>query len=277
MKKQISLVFSILFLLFITSCENNKDSVYYGNPNYGTLLSFEAVGYSLPVVIDDVGKVEIPFYANVLSPQDRTYNIEFIEGNADPLTYNLPVSVTIPANQYFGTLVITGQDEGLLDTNKKSFTFRVNGLNSNEFMDKERQIITVEVFQVCPFGEEIKFEGTYIATTLTPGPLGSSFSGPIDIKNTGEFDRGFTANYLPGQGGGFPRTISLSFVCGDILIGDLDSGLSCGGGATITITSADSYGYYNPNDDSEFIVVFKETYGDCGAPDKEITVKFTKQ
>jgi len=277
MKKQISLAFFLLFILFITSCEDNKDAVYHGNINDGVLLSFGAVGYSLPVVIDATGVIEIPFYRNVLSPQDRTYDIEFIEGDADPLTYNLPSSVTISANQYFGTLVITGQDGGLLDTNRKSFSFRVKGLNSNEFIDKEREIITVDVFRVCPFGEEIKFEGIYIATTLTPGPLGDSFSGPIDIKKTGEFDRGFTANYLPQQGGGFSRTISLSFVCGDILIGDLDSKLSCDGGTTIAITSADVFGYYNPNDDSEFTVIFKETYGDCNSPDKEITVKFTKQ
>jgi len=276
MKKQISLAFSLLLILFITSCEDNKDAVYYGNIDDGVLLSFGAVGYSLPVVIDATGEIEIPFYRNVLSPQDRTYDVELIGGDAHPLTYNLPSSVTIPANQYSGTLVITGQDGGLLDTNRKSFTFRVKGLNSNEFMDKEREIITVDVFQVCPFGEDVKFEGIYIATTLSPGPLGDSFSGPIEIRNTGEFDRVFTANYLPQQGA-FPRTISLSFACGDIFVGDLDSELSCGEGANITITSADVFGTYNPNDDSEFTVIFKETYGVCNAPDKEITVKFTKQ
>jgi len=273
------LLFSFLFTIF--SCGENETKVYKGNYNDFTFLSIDAA-YKLEVVKDGTGTLIIPFGASAVSPNDRTYSIELVVPEdqdavvADPNSYDLPSSVTIPANQFIGNIVITGNDDlNLVDSDPKSFTFRILGLNDKEFMDYSE--ITVEVVEVCPLAEGIKYTGDYMLETVIPGAFGASFqSGIVTLEYVSEFTRRFSGTYLPEQGGFAGREFNFSLMCGFVIANPVNTFVGCGE-PRIFLGPADNPSQYNPNDDSELIITFKEDYGACGDPVTECVFKLTKQ
>lgn len=276
--KKIFKIISICFLVSLFSCDDIEGTVYHGNLDDFTLLTFDRSVYDLNVVRDDVGTLEIPFKASVVSPVDRTYTLEFIEDQAnpaDPSTYDMPTSVTIPANEYFGTIVITGQDLDLVEVDPKLFHFKVNGLNDKEFMDNDT--ITVRVQEVCPLGAE--FTGNYVITALNSGPFGPAFAtgAVVTLTATSEFGRQFIGDYVPEAISGYSIDFGFTLSCESVLVQDLTTGLSCNGESPLAIRTGDAYGAYNVDDDTEIVVIFWAEYGDCGAPSGELTFRLTKQ
>jgi len=281
------------FLLFmIVSCDRNEGTIYNGNIDQFTLLSTNGNAYRLEVIVDSTGILTIPFNASTLSSSDRTYSIELVEPEdsnevvANPLTYDLPSSVTIPANQWSGDIVITGQDLGLVDTNPKPFKFRILDLNDKEFMDDN--VVNVDVVEVCPFAEGVTFTGNYVVTTIVSGlPPGSVFADNsiVTLTATSDFTRTFKANYYP-QWAGVNIDFSFDLVCEQIKVRDLDTGIYCSPldpGETaetvekVKINTGDVFGVYNPADDSEITLIYRETYGNCASQIRQVTFKLTKQ
>ena len=141
-----------LFILLISvasfiSC-SDVDGVTYNDSS--TYLGFQASTYNLPVVVNSSSTVDIKFVASSKSNVARTYNLSVVteETNADPLTYSVPATITIPANSYEGVATITGTDNGLLDFVVKKLVLEVSGLNAKESTDTER--ITINMYEVCP-------------------------------------------------------------------------------------------------------------------------------
>ncbi len=280
MKKIFKILPFFILVAFISSCEDNEGDIHYEDVNKFTLLSFDQSAYRLNVVIDSTGTLTIPFRASAISSVDRSYNIEFVEegSTADPLTYNLPSSVTIPANEYSGDIVITGQDLNLVDLTPKPFLFQVTGLGETEFIDND--IITVSVVEVCPLSSA--FTGNYVVTPMVSGlPPGDPFQAGsvVTLTEVNEFEREFKASFYPGWAAApidFPFTLS----CGNVVVSDYDTGIYCGeqGSPTVMILEGDVYGFYDPDDDSEIIITYMEDYGSCAdAAPVQVTFRLTKQ
>jgi len=284
MNKLFKILSFLLLFVIAFSCSENETKVYNGDYSRSTFLSTNGTVYTLQIVKDDTGTLTIPFGASTLSPNDRTYSIELVEPEdpdtvvADPQTYNLPSSVTIPANEYIGDIVITGQDLGLVDTNAKPFTFRIVGLNETEFMDDVE--VTVDVVEVCPLKEGVKYEGIYMLETIVPGAFGDNFkTETILLEYVSEFNRTFKGTFLPNQnsGNGFSGvSFSFSLVCGDVIVTPSNTLVGCGE-PRIFFGPAEIPVQYNNEDDSEIIIRFTEDYGACGEPATQCVIKLTKQ
>lgn len=151
-----------LFILLISvasfiSC-SDVDGVTYNDSS--TYLGFQASTYNLPVVINSSSTVDVKFVASSKSNVARTYNLSVVaeESNANPLTYSVPATVTIPANSYEGVVTITGTDNNLLDFVVKKLVIQVSGLKSNESTDTEK--ITLNIYEICPLVID-DFVGTF--------------------------------------------------------------------------------------------------------------------
>lgn len=176
MKKLLILLISAASII---SCSDVEGVTYNDSSTY---VGFEETTYNLPVVVNSSSTVDVNFVASSLSSAARTYNLSVVtaESNADPLTYSVPATLTIPANQYVGTVTITGTDNNLLDFVIKKLVIKVSGLNSVESTDTEK--ITVNLFEVCPL-VIADFVGGFNATTFW---LGSSSHEVIEgsVANT---------------------------------------------------------------------------------------------
>jgi len=284
--KNIYRTLSFLLVIFFTSCSDNEGAIYNGNLDEFTFLTTNGTSFELQVIRDSTGVLTIPFKASTLSPKDRTYPIELvqpIEGVvvADPTTYNLPTSVTIPANQWTGDIVITGQDLELVELEAKPFSFKI-GLGDKEFMDDD--IINIGVVEVCILGENATFTGNYVVTNIVSssyvGQIGFPFAenSVVTLTASSEFIRTFSATYYPNFWG-LPVDFSFNLQCDDVWVNDFDTGARCAAEApTIKILRGDSPGSYNHEDDSEIIITYNDDYGSCGSNSpQQITFKLTKQ
>ncbi|WP_343624969.1 hypothetical protein [Flavobacterium lindanitolerans] len=141
-----------LFILLISvasfvSCSDPDGVTYNENLTY---VAFEKAAYNLPIPVNSSTSVDIKFVASSKSNVARTYNLTVVaeETNANPLTYSVPATLTIPANSYEGIATITGTDNDLVDFAIKKLVIKVSGLSAKESTDTEK--ITLNVYEVCP-------------------------------------------------------------------------------------------------------------------------------
>ncbi len=281
MKKIIAslLVFSSLFLF---SCDDVEEVRY--SPENGTFLSFSASLYNLPVPRDSQVDINLPFQSSSASSVDRVYNVEIIaeETTADPATYQLPATLTIPANSYIGNLTIRGIDVNVT-SEAKQLVFKITGFSAAESFDNDT--ITVSIFEVCPLNAD--FTGTYVITQLSTGPVAGPLFGNgtvVTVTANGEYGRSFSAAIYPTAGSFGSETYSFNLTCGNsVFSGTVDTGIACTPPAgqprnSVKLAPADNPGTYTPGNDQQFTLRIKEnTTNSCGAPTAETVLRFTKQ
>ncbi|MBC8645415.1 hypothetical protein H9W95_19440 [Flavobacterium lindanitolerans] len=103
-----------------------------------TYVAFEKAAYNLPIPVNSSTSVDIKFVASNKSNVARTYNLTVVaeETNANPLTYSVPATLTIPANSYEGIATITGTDNDLVD-----FAIKKLVIQCQVFLLKNLQIL----------------------------------------------------------------------------------------------------------------------------------------
>lgn len=292
------LLVGILIMGYHSCDETIEPVIYDGNSETNqTLLSFPATIFNLPVAIDDTGSVTITLNSSTKSSTERTFNISLINEadvedpetdpftTANPLTYTLPSTVTIPADSYQTTITINGEDNNLVETAAKQIVFQLEGLSESDNMDNN--LVIVNIFEVCPVPAGT-FSGNYLMEQLTPiNPCDGVLmfeNQVIEIVATGDTSRSFSAIYLEGISATFPAIpISFSLVCNEMIVGVSSSTLSCrAGGAppSINFGPAMNPSTYTVTDDSIFEVTISEYYtedGGCGCTPYDTTFRFTKQ
>lgn len=225
---------SIIALAF-SSCGDPDKTIFEGTPGDQVIVTFDLESISLPVVIDSTGSVEVQVNTTTTSPQDRTFDIEVLEGEnkttADPATYSVPATMTIPANKYIGTFTITGTDIGV-ETTPEIVTIQLSSTDPNIIV--ERNVSVVNIYQVCPIPSdflvgEYQLEdvvGTLGGLFTTPGP---NFKSAIVTVRIGETptQRVFSASLLPAIGGATTEIV-LDLVCGEFKLGEkANAGVFC--------------------------------------------------
>ncbi|WP_298900310.1 hypothetical protein [uncultured Psychroserpens sp.] len=229
MKYIYKITFVLGLLLSITSCDENIDPILSNGveSENRTFLSFANSTVSLPITIDDTGSVDLVLNSSTVSATDRVFNINLeTESNADPATYTLPSSVTIPANSYSGVLTVTGVDNGLVDATVKQIIFSLSGLPDNVDIDLNRFVINV--FEVCPVPETY-LVGDYL---LTDDGSGNFLTGNVTVSLGGTpTERVFTTTFLPGSGVDTVLPVTINLACNLFnLAGDVDISVSCTAG-----------------------------------------------
>ena len=243
------------------------------------MVGLETGQFNLSVPIDSQGQLEVTVNVTTLSPNDRTYNISIVEPEegaeniAFPETYDVPETVVIPANEYQGTFVIEGFDLGLVEPQARTFEISLSSSNDEDVFSIQNA--TVSVFEVCPVPNDFlvgQYEIEDVDAAIGPGNDTENFaSGVVDIQIGNEStDRVFTVGILPAFAG--DRNITLSLVCNEFVLRDVDPALTCDGESDYIFTSASNGNnanttYDTENELNEYTVFYTEDpNGSCGGP-----------
>ncbi len=270
--------------LIFTSCEDTEPIIYNGNFDQNdTYLSFSRAVYTLPIERDGVGELTVVFNSSTVTDIDRVYNIEvgFPENSAaNPATFTVPSTVTIPAGSYQGFATVTGVDNNLVDDVIKTFTMTITNPDlSFEYSDSFTA--TVNVFEVCTILDD--FLGEYAVSMAAQPNTGTTLLDDVVVLQEGEspFERVINVE-SPYLDYGLPSTeFVISLACGLTRFTNLpyDTGLACSEDTPNLIVgdNADNPGVYNSEDDSSFTVrIIENTSSACGGSPAFTTITFTK-
>ncbi|TKS57627.1 hypothetical protein [Mesohalobacter halotolerans] len=290
-------VFLILIIAAGTliSCDDTEPVVFDGSQ---TLVYFPENSANLDVVIDDTGSLDVQINTTSLSDQDRTVDIEIVEGDETTVDFeniDIPsLSTTIPAGEFFGFLTINGIDNSV-ETSPELLTLRITDAGDATV---DPSTIEVRVRQICPI-EEGFFTGPYLLEQVTPihpenGILTFETQIVDIVQGSGSTERSFDVNYLEGFDIGQPdMTLPFDLSCNDVVIlGDnvIDSNLGCNNDQgtddpdddvfeTIFFGSVSTTGSFDPTDDTFFNLIVGEYMQPACGVSAPLTTEFnlTKQ
>lgn len=279
-------IFKLLLLsLVFVACDDVEDTIYNSDgAQSDTFLSFSRTVYTLPIERDGVGEVALVLNSSTVETFDRTYNItlDTTLTTADPLTYTLPSTITIPAGSYQGTAIITGVDDNLVEATPRPVVITLTGL-TDEFVDIATA--TINVREVCSV--TAPFVGSYVVSQITePIPVNDGLPVftegsvvEITIPADGSaFDRTFAADVYPAIGPGSTFNFNFILSCGNTnLTNFIDYGNGCSD-VTLTFDAAaeGSESTYDPEDDSVFELTFTEDSSNSCNSTTQTTIRFTK-
>jgi len=253
MKKAYKLLFALTSLL-VVSCGDVEPVIYNGDIDQNnTFLSFSKSVYTLPIVRDNNGSVELVLQSSTVSSVDRTYNlaIDTEASTANPDSYVFPATITIPAGSYTGTAMVTGVDEGVT-SDIKTVVFSISNI-TEENQDVEE--IILNVVEVCPLEDD--FTGTY--TISQSGGISGipvlTGNTTVELIATGEFERQFTINDIYIDGANIPAVVTFNLSCNQTFLAEnVDTTVYCGDNPDNTIiwgmAQAGNEGSYTFDDDS---------------------------
>lgn len=285
--KNIRTIFTIVLVsVFFGACEKTEPIVF--DPNSGqTLAFFRNNSSNLEVVLNSTGTDTVKVGLTTLSNQDRTVTVSLVEDQTTAASENFTIQnneVIIPAGEYFGDLIIEGNDTSL-EIQAQSIVLKLETVSPNGVLSEG--LHTVSIFQICPI-EPTAFVGEYFLEQLTPINPDDGvqvFENQIVTLETVEgasTKRQFSAVYLEALGiGQPPTTVSFSLSC-DVVIVDsgIDTFLLCVQSApTITLGPAEVPSNFDITDDSFFELTLTEyvTDGGCGVAPYQVTFSLTKQ
>lgn len=256
-------------LLSVMSCDETIDPVIFNGveSENRTFLTFANSTANLPITIDDTGSVDLILNASTMSSTDRVFNISLdSESNADPSTYTLPNTVTIPANSYQGVLTITGVDNGLVDATVKQIIFSLSDLPETVDLDLNR--IVVNVFEVCPVPDTY-LVGNY---ALADDGSGNLLSGTVNVRiGATPTERVFETTFLPGTGVDTVLDVTINLACNLFnLSNDIDISVSCTGGnppyyILTSAGNANNSSYSLTSDMVHTVTYLSDPFESCGS------------
>ena len=147
MKKILSFILLFAALFSFNRCENNIKGT--NDLNY---VTFEATTIDMGVDLNGTTTGDVKVYTTQKTGSDRTFNINVItdETSADPEAYDVPASVTVPANSNVGTLTI-----GISDVNiGENGETLVLDFQPQEGLFRGKST-TITITQICPYNEVI--------------------------------------------------------------------------------------------------------------------------
>ena len=271
--------------LILTSCEDTEPIIYNGNfEQNDTYLSFSRPVYLLPVVQNSTGEVNIVFNSSTVTDVDRVYDIEigFPEAApANPATFTVPSTVTIPAGSYQGFFTINGVDNNLVDEIVKTFTMTITNADET-FEYSDSLTATVNVYEVCPL--QADFLGTYYMEVAENyfTDLPAFEAGEVVLTEGGTpYERVFNATAYPGYGGN--ELVTIAFACNYLNLGEeIDSGVTCDvedDTKSLVFAPAelqDRSAYDTTNDSYFEMTIIENAQSDCSAAPGNTVIKFTK-
>ncbi|WGD33763.1 hypothetical protein [Olleya sp. YS] len=131
--------------LFFTSCEDELEAP---GTNY---VTFEQ-DRTLEVVPDGTSTFDVMVYSANFEGSDRTFSVQVSDAStADPSTYNLPSTVTIPANTNSGKLQVTATDVDLDLATAKTIVLNLVGGDGLSVDDG----ITLSLLEQCLFNKVV--------------------------------------------------------------------------------------------------------------------------
>ena len=216
MKKFTFLLLVAVFSFAISSCENDNPKTE--DLNY---IGFESTSFNFPVDIDGTTEQMIKVYTTNKTGSDRSFaiSIDIDLSTADPSSYTVPSSVTIPANTNMGEIPVIISDINIGVAGKTlvlKFTQEQDLYTSDD--------IALSVVQSCP-GNEVFLDMTFDnwGSETSWELLDSSDNTVASGGGYSDGDSGYSTSFCLGVG---TYTYTVYDAYGD-------------GGATTTITKND--------------------------------------
>lgn len=194
MKKFLILIFAATAFV---SCSDIEGVTYNDSQAY---VAFSEPVYNVRVPLDSSISLEAEIVASNKVDYDRTYQLTLLESETDanPATYVIPSTVTIPANSYVGVVTITGTDNGLVDSNVKKLTLTIGGYAENESTDLDK--VVFNIFEFCPVVVD-EFVGDFLSVTWWNDgesvQVISEGSAPNTLVIEGFYSEDFVITYDP--------------------------------------------------------------------------------
>jgi len=144
MKKIVYISMLILFVFAFNNCSDDIEGTK--DLNY---VTFQAPSIDLGVDINSSNDREIKVYTTQISGSDRIFNVKVLTEatTADPQSYVVPTTVTVPANSNEGTLVVT-----LKDINIGEGKILVLDIEAQKGLFKGPST-KLNITQICPFND----------------------------------------------------------------------------------------------------------------------------
>ncbi|WP_040559503.1 DUF1735 domain-containing protein [Kordia algicida OT-1] len=252
-----------------TSCEETQSPIYDGSQ---TLAYFNGTSSTLEVEINDTNTVDISVGVSTTSSTDRTVMVSVDADNTSATSgmYSFSSTVTIPANEFFGTLTVTGIDDGLT-TAGETLSLKIDSVDGGV---GSSQVHTVSLVEICPIAPTFA-TGMYNLNFVSGGIGAAGFAPALGTGITVELvggaastERTFNVKCYPSFGFANPPVdFSFSLVCGTTVAnGLLDgqvSGVGCGGSIAFGPSTP---GTYTVGDDTNMTLIFAEdTEEICGS------------
>jgi len=225
------LVVSFSLVLF-NSCEKDADNLKY--------VSFESGTYKFGVNLDGSSTRAIKVYSTKIMDSDRTFNIRVntTATTADPASYVVPTTVTIPADSNVGTFNVTISDLNIGDG--KDLVIEFDG--DEEYYNGNS--ITLKVSQLCPLNE------VFVYFLFDGYPEETSWELQDSLGNTvasgggdGAYD-GLAELEIPLCLEDGTYTLTVYDVYGDGMYdGSIVGSIKLYGGATVYATDSGNFGY----------------------------------
>lgn len=265
-----------LITSFFISCGDHEEVIF--DPNSGNTLAFwrtNTLNFGIP--IDSQATLDIQVGVTTLSSEARTVQVEIVEANTNlaSTNYSLPTSLTIPANEYFGILSLTGIDDDNLSTDAQSLVLKLTSISDGGKVSS--QLLNISARQICPIPAD-KFVGNYLLTEITPFVDGPTLDhGQVrEVIRVAETERKINTRNYPTYCAAF-RDFFFNLVCNNVVVPSNQRSTCACTTAGLFFGPAATPATYDVNDDSEFFVTFtNDVTNDCGAP-VQTTYRFNKQ
>ncbi len=275
MKLSIRLMLLAIATLTLISCSDDKNRpIYDGSAGSQTLVRFGNAAYNFEVPRDSSTTMEIQVQASTISDADRTFNVTILHDDgqttANPATYSVPTTVTIPAGKYIGILEVYGEDNGLVEISPvEIITLELSNPNPSGDIVMENTITTLTQYEVCPIPEDF-LVGDYMLTNVTQslGPSNSTdnFAEEVVTLSIGDSptQRVFTTTPLVGYGP--PTKFAINLVCGQFIFQKTDISVKCTNGIFYGPAPNDQNTTYDKeNEQTTYVINYNEDLtNDCG-------------
>jgi hypothetical protein len=260
----------IIVCLFMSSC-GDEELVIYDPATGQTLAFFDSSTTTLEIEINNSNTATIEVGVSTISSSDRTLTISIDPSStATPAMYSFNSSVTILANEYFGTINFTGIDDGLTSEGA-TLTLNIDPIAGGIISSQNH---TVNLIEICPVATTFAI-GMYTLDFVSGGVGAAGFAPALGtgiavdvINGAGTTERTFNVKCYPSFGfSNAPADFSFNLVCGTTISNGLVdgqiSGVGCGGSIAFGPSGA---GTYTVGDDTNITLVFAEDTAEiCGS------------
>ncbi len=281
----------VTVVLFTISC-NEDDRILFDPDNQEDTILNVATATSetmanLAIPINESISTDIMIQSSTRTNVDRTFNINILDdqSDADPIYFDLPSSVTIPANEFVGTFTVNGQDP-LGDIISQTLTINVT---DGEFSEN----FTINIDVLGPFAGAyrlIPLEGRFAGDPAND--LSYATEGGVDVfiepisDADGLIQRRIQELAFLPQFGDFVGDFFFNIVGDQVVVteqvpgGEGNNGVGCGGGAIVSSSVApDNQAIANLDDDTTFQIIFLDGFdsdGGCGFEPYRVVLELTR-
>lgn len=248
-------IFACTVALLSVSCDSDENLHSYTGPLH---TYFNSSTYSVNAIDNDNNTVTIVVLATTASSNDRQITLSVDPASTAVLgvDFNVANTVTIPANSYRGSVVLTS----LFTENTLAGAKAILDITDPTVAQfKNKTVVNLKHRSCLDIGT--LFTGTYTLEHVAGDNGFAATNGEpfrasvVTLVDNGTNSRTFDVPYLLPTA---IATFELSFDCSYITIQDTNTGVGCGDTIMAINPPAGSEGTYLPTDDSEFYFTFME-------------------